>query len=476
MLDDEDACDLQELEMIPPESEHDVGDQPHIELSAAAACGFDGPQMMKVLGLIGDFRVAVMIDSGATHCFVSPYIVKRLTLAVDTSAKLPVRLGDGNQVLTTGLCTGLCLTLASADFIIPAYVFPVTGLDIILGVSWLASLGDIRANWATLSMSFVYNDTAITIRGTPGLERRSISSASSLKLSDIAECYVVWQLELAQTELPTVDAIPCDICDLLREFSQVLNPLPGLPPSRDCDHRISLIPGSAPVSIRPYRYSASQKTEIEKLVDDMLSTGLIQPSTGPYSSLVLLVHKKDGSWRFCVDYRELNKCTVPDKYPIPVIQELLDELHGAQWFSRLDLRAGYHQIRLAPEDISKTGFWTHSGHYEWLVMPFGLQNAPSTFQAAMNDLFRPFLRRFILVFFDDILIYSPDWASHVDHLRQALSLLASGSFVVNPKKCAWAQRSIDYLGHVVSVEGVKMDPSKVLAVLQWPMPHSVKGV
>ena len=176
----------------------------------------------------------------------------------------------------------------------------------------------------------------------------------------------------------------------------------------------------------------------------------------------------------CVDYRELNKATVKDKFPIPLVEELFDELFGAVIFTKLDLRSGYHQIRMHMGDIVKTAFRTHDGHYGFMVMPFGLTNAPSTFQNLMNDIFRPFLRKFLLVFFDDILIYSKSWDEHLQHLTKVFDTLLQRQLKVKKNKCSFAVEQIEYLGYLISAEGGSADPQKLTSIQQWPIPVTIK--
>lgn len=226
--------------------------------------------------------------------------------------------------------------------------------------------------------------------------------------------------EPAETDLQAA-SVPSNIKVLLQKYSPLFEIPTELPPSRAYNHQIPLILGAQPVFTRPYRYPPGLKDEIERQVADMLAQGLIQPSISSFSSPVLLVKKKDGSYRFCVDFRQLNAITAKSKFPVLVFDQLMDELTHASWFSNLDLRAGFHQILLHPGEEHKTAFQTHLGQYEFRVMAFGFTGAPGTFQGAMNITLAPGLRKFVIVFFDDILVYSRTYEEHLIHLEAVFS-------------------------------------------------------
>ena len=185
------------------------------------------------------------------------------------------------------------------------------------------------------------------------------------------------------------------------------------------------------------------------------------------------MEKKDGNWRFCIDYHALNAVTIKDRFPIPTIEDMLDELYDASYFTKLDLSTGYHQVPVNPRDVHKTAFQTYNGHYACLVMPFGLCNAPSTFQAIMNSIFRHHLHKFILVFFDDILVYSSNWDTHLVHVKQAFEILRQHQFFVKSSKCAFKQQELEYLGHIITIQCIKVDKSKIAAMVAWSWPTNI---
>ena len=264
---------------------------------------------------------------------------------------------------------------------------------------------------------------------------------------------------------------------VIREFPDVFpEDLPGIPLDKEIDFQIELAPGTEPISKAPYRMAPLELKELKIQMEELVSKGFFRSSTSPWGAPVLFVKKKDGIFRLCIDYRELNKVTIRNQYPLPRIDDLFDQLQGARVFLKIDLRLGYHQLKIQLEDVPKTTFRTRYGHYEFLVMPFGLTNAPAVFMDLMNRIFRPYLDQFVIVFIDDILIYSGSKEDHEENLRVVLQILRENQLYAKFSKCQFWLDSVTFLGHVISLEGVSVDPQKIEAIVNWKPPMNVTEI
>lgn len=467
----------------------------HFHLSLQALIGHPSLKTLRFFASILGHEVSVLIDSGSSHNLLQSRVANFLNISTTPIETFKVMVGNGAFLECTGFCPTIPLVIQSHTFQVSFYLFPIQGADVVLGVQWLQSIGPFLADFSIPSMQFHHHGSLITLQGnsSPPLTPASFHQFLRMLHTDsVATCHTITMIPTEPTltislcpansstskpqETFNFYSFPPNLGSILRIYAHIFSPPHGLPPHQPHDHHIHLVHNAQPVNLKPYRYPHFQKEAMTNLIADMLKEGIIRPSTSPYSSPVLLVKKKDGSWWFCVDYRALNALTIRDRFPIPTIDELLDELKDAVIFSKIDLRSRYHQIRLVEEDIPKTGFRTFDGHYEFLVMPFGLTNAPSTFQAALNDLLRPFLRKFVLVFFYDILIFSQSWTDHLLHVEQVLALLLQQQFYAKLSKCSFGVPSVDYLGHIISNQGVQVDPGKIQAIADWPTPNSLTAL
>jgi hypothetical protein len=257
---------------------------------------------------------------------------------------------------------------------------------------------------------------------------------------------------------------PSEAINVVSEFPDVFpEELPGMPPERKVEFTIELILGTAPISKRAYRVSGPELVELKKQIDVLLEKGYIRSSTSPWAALVLFVEKKDGTKRMCIDYRSLNEVTIKNKYPLPRIEDLFDQLRGASVFSKIDLRLGYHQLRIRPSDIPKTTF-------------IGLTNVPAYFIDLMNSVFMDYLDKFVVVFIDDILIYSQNEQEHEEHLRKLLRRLRDYPLYAKLSKCELWISEVLFLGQIINREGLAVDPEKLTAILDWKAPKDVRGI
>lgn len=413
---------------------------------------------MQFIGEIQGQPLVILVDSGSSHSFLHSSFAAVVRGARALSVPSVVTIADGSSIQCSSEIPNAEWSVQSFSFHSTLKLLPIGSFDMILGMDWLQAFSPMKVDWTQRQMTIPYGAKHITPQGSQ---------------ADGAPCNLLRLYQVSDSAHAPASVHP-DIQQLLDSFSHLFAEPTALPPWRQCDHTIPLVPGAQPVAVRQYRYLPTLKSEIEAQVTDMLQQGIVWPSSSVFSSPVLLVRKKDGSWRFCVDYRQLNALTVKTKFPIPVIDELLDELSSAKYFSCLDLRAGFNQIRLAPGEEHKTAFQNHWGKFEFTVMAFGLTGAPNTFQGAMNSTLKPLLRKCVLVFFDDILIYSATWEEHIQYLQQVFTLLSNDKWQIKLSKCTFGQQSVSYLGHVVSQSGVATDPSKIDSIQLWPEPKDVK--
>lgn len=468
---------------------------PNVEDGGIPPSLYNPPPLSSVFtGMISGAKGTIGVDNMCQgYGFIHPAFVDRHGLKTVPVQHLNVQLGDGRTLAKTNLACKVQVKLGSYTAITWLLVMSIPGeFDVLLGDQFLVShnaycMPDKKClivQQATRK-HVIPNNEAVALKKqqnrTPSILlsamqfRRQIKKGASHTL-----CFVSIESDNSEaTELPVshdLSQYPPEIAKLITKFPDVFPTHLTVQPLRsDMPQVINTPPTAKPTNMPMFRYNPIEQAEIETQVKDLLEQGLIQPSTSPYGAPVLLVKKKDGTMRMCIDYRALNNITVKNAYPLPRIDDLLDKIQGAKFFSSLDLLSGYHQLALQPTDIPKTAFKTHVGLYEYRVLSFGLTNAPSVFQSVMNKVFSNhpnMLNKFVLVYMDDILILSKTKEEHLQHLQQVFSVLQAEGLSVKLKKCQFFRDELKFLGHIISGDGIKPDPDKVAAVDNWPLPHT----
>ena len=417
----------------------------------------------------------VLFDSGATHSFVTPevaarfwdcFVVDRINVAVLTPA---------DRTLQADQCIkNVPLVIQGKEFVADLLVVPLEGYEVILGMDWLSSYRvQIDYGKGRLLFGRGKRPEMVYYGISPSM---TVSLVAAMRVQDLFQDGEVYLVTLSVSGGATNDEVKVEDIEVVQEFEDIFAPLKELPPPRSNPFTITLEPEAKPIAKAPYRMAPAELAELKKQLEDLLENGFIRSSSSPWGAPVLFVKKKDGSMRLCIDYRGINNITIKDKYPLARIDELLDQLKGTSWFLKIDLASGYHQIPIAKSDIMKTAFQTRYGQYEFVVMPFGLTNAPAAFMRLMNELFHDYLDKFVIIFIDNILVYSRSKEEHKEHLRLVIERLLNQKLFAKFSKCSFRKREIGFLGHIVSGEGVAADPEKVQAIREWPRPTTVTEV
>ncbi|KAJ9567836.1 hypothetical protein OSB04_003802 [Centaurea solstitialis] len=428
------------------------------------------PDVVTGTFLLNNYPATVLFDSGADRSYVSlefrPKINKK---SQNLKEEHIIEYSNGELVKASKVVKKCTLSLAGKDFSIDLIPIKIGSFDIIVGMDWMSNHRATICCAEKIVILALPEGGVLEVHGEK--PRRDIKIVSYMKMrSHLRKECVAFMAHVVDKKAKEkqIQDIP-----VVREFPEVfLEELPGLPPQRQVEFHIDLVPGVPPIAKSPYRLAPSEMQELSNQLQELLDKGFIRPSSSPWGSPVLFVKKKDGSFRMCIDYRELNKITIKNRYPLPCIDDLFDQLQGATYFSKIDLRSGYHQMRVREEDIAKTTFKTRYGHYEFLVMLFGLTNAPAVFMDLMNRVCRPYLDKFVIVFIDDILIYSQSKKDHEQHLRLILELLKAEKLYAKFSKCEFWIREVHFLGHVVNEKGIHVDPTKIEAIKKWEAPKT----
>ncbi|GJV33613.1 putative reverse transcriptase domain-containing protein [Tanacetum coccineum] len=427
--------------------------------------------------LLNNRYASILFDTGADRSFVSTAFSSQIDITPSTlDHYYDVELADGRIIGLNTILRGCTLNLLNHPFNINLMPVELGSFDAIIGMDWLAKYQAIIV-CAEKIVRIPWGNETLIVHGdgsNRGNETRlNIISCTKtqkylLKGCPIFLAHVTTKKAEDKSEEKRLEDVP-----IVRDFPDVFpEDLPGLPPARQVEFQIDLVPGAAPVARAPYRLAPSEMKELSEQLQELSDKGFIRPSSSPWGAPVLFVKKKDGSFRMCIDYRELNKLTVKNRYPLPRIDDLFDQLQGSSVYSKIDLRSGYHQLRVREEDIPKTAFRTRYGHYEFQVMPFGLTNAPAVFMDLMNRVCKPYLDKFVIVFIDDILVYSKNKQEHKEHLKLILELLKKEELYAKFSKCEFWIPKVQFLGHVINSKGIHVDPAKIEAIKDWASPKS----